>query len=635
MKIRLTDNIAFLFFLTIICFGLALFIGNRDVHLPDDVINVEKFRKVLFSKEESGITKLENFIAQYDTACFSDIFLNEEGNKYFNDDGFSIFVYEDSILEFWSGNNLPVSNYYPDNNFSSGVLALKNAWVYVIEKNTAARTYIGLILIKHEYSYENDFIENCFQADFDIPTSVSISKLPASDGVAVIGNQGQFLFSLIPEYDMFTGRHISAAALILYILCIGLFLLMNYRIIRGLYNYKKTNLWLFVLLGDLLIVRFLMVYFSFPATLYELEIFSPQLYGFTQFLPSLGDFLINSLFLIYFAYVFYRVSIVKPISKTVNYLRFLSGVIIVVLLYTGIIAMTGNLIFNSSIPIAFNNFLEINVYSFVMLLVIGMLFASFIMIFSKIILLHSDYVPPLRQFAHILAVSAGVFLILAFTGITRDYYSYIFFILLTMTILYIIHRKFTLSSFASSAFLIALVALFVSAFITYNYSEKERKIRKVLVVNLSNERDLIGELQLEEFETKLREDHVLEGYLAEPYAYEDNINKHLIRNYFHGYWSKYDLQVTVCRPDGVLDIDNTGTIYNCFSYFDQIISREGLQIPNTNFYYLDNNNGRISYLGKISYFNPVDSININLYLDINSKLISTELGYPELLLENK
>jgi hypothetical protein len=70
-----------------------------------------------------------------------------------------------------------------------------------------------------------------------------------------------------------------------------------------------------------------------------------------------------------------------------------------------------------------------------------------------------------------------------------------------------------------------------------------------------------------------------------------------------------------------------------FDFFRSQIDEEGIIIPNTNFYFLDNHNGRISYLGRLAQGQRLYTINI--YIEINSKIFSEGLGYPELLLDKK
>ena len=63
-----------------------------------------------------------------------------------------------------------------------------------------------------------------------------------------------------------------------------------------------------------------------------------------------------------------------------------------------------------------------------------------------------------------------------------------------------------------------------------------------------------------------------------------------------------------------------------------MILESGIKIGGSDFYFLDNLNGRISYLASIPYFRSESEHRVLIVLD--SKILSEELGYPELLLDD-
>lgn len=64
-----------------------------------------------------------------------------------------------------------------------------------------------------------------------------------------------------------------------------------------------------------------------------------------------------------------------------------------------------------------------------------------------------------------------------------------------------------------------------------------------------------------------------------------------------------------------------------------MISNQGMQLPGTQFYYLDNMDGRITYLGKIHYPLSADSIGVSIFIDLKSRILSEGIGFPELLID--
>jgi signal transduction histidine kinase len=63
-----------------------------------------------------------------------------------------------------------------------------------------------------------------------------------------------------------------------------------------------------------------------------------------------------------------------------------------------------------------------------------------------------------------------------------------------------------------------------------------------------------------------------------------------------------------------------------------MVQETGSEVTGSDFFYLDNLNGRISYLGVIPYYSAESEHTV--YIELNSKIFSEELGYPELLLDD-
>jgi hypothetical protein len=96
------------------------------------------------------------------------------------------------------------------------------------------------------------------------------------------------------------------------------------------------------------------------------------------------------------------------------------------------------------------------------------------------------------------------------------------------------------------------------------------------------------------------------------------------------------MQITLCRPtDSVLLELPEYQWYYCYGFFDDVINNLGFSIPKTRFYYLDNQQGRISYLGRFPFTINNSSLEITLFIELNSRLIQNILGYPELLLNEE
>ena len=101
--------------------------------------------------------------------------------------------------------------------------------------------------------------------------------------------------------------------------------------------------------------------------------------------------------------------------------------------------------------------------------------------------------------------------------------------------------------------------LFISVFMVirlqqYNHVNVDQQ-KEVELVKLSSEHDPVAEMLFSEMSMAIRNDSIFARYLNQPYIDIDQVINRLQRNYFSGYWTKYDLQVTVCRPADSVHIE--------------------------------------------------------------------------------
>jgi hypothetical protein len=128
--------------------------------------------------------------------------------------------------------------------------------------------------------------------------------------------------------------------------------------------------------------------------------------------------------------------------------------------------------------------------------------------------------------------------------------------------------------------------------------ERKENIQKLIAVNLASERDPAAEIFLSELDEKFSHDTLIKPFLVPPYQYVENYFRN---NYFTGFWRNYDLKVTVCCPVDSLLISDLNLRYPCFEFFNELELKNGVLIPGSNFYFMDQLNGRISYIGQLEH----------------------------------
>jgi len=179
---------------------------------------------------------------------------------------------------------------------------------------------------------------------------------------------------------------------------------------------------------------------------------------------------------------------------------------------------------------------------------------------------------------------------------------------------------------------IFLLSLYITIILLKLYNEKEKDSREVLIENLSfrlvREEDLVAEMYLKRIEPYIENDVKLKELLKKEELSSNAIREYIQKKYFVGYLSRYELQVVPCWPEGDVVIRGTGETYNCYSYFDELITGIGYSVNSSkHFYFMDNNQWKC-YLssGIVQLFLPADPATI----EVNPRIVDDKIHKPGL-----
>jgi two-component system, NtrC family, nitrogen regulation sensor histidine kinase NtrY len=632
----------FLLIAIIILAGTMILEKYGDL-LDSKSINAEHVQSVLVEKEKvtkMNLQKMAGIIKKEGLDTFKTNHASDYYELYENE-GIVIIGYQGVNLKFWNSNLVPIQINQSVLKESKRIINPGNGW-YAVNRYPIddSLTLLGFILIKHDYVFENEFLINDFHPDFRLFPEVELAFVP--EGKNIITNEdGDFLFSLIEPYPPVYSNTFSVLTCVLYSVSLILFLIFLYHSfnILNITSITARNLWLAGIVVLLLLLRHIMLSTGFPEIFKSLSLFQPQHYAKSQAFPSLGDFLINSVLILFVSICFsshFRLMDrdtnphnFKNISRV-----FLLSIFLVVFMFFFHYLFSG-LIFNSNIQLEVYNFFYLNQFSFIAYFILAILLTSLVVFTDKVVLLASTLVG-LKIFVFIFTSSlfAGILIYFLITG-SVSIYAVSFFAVLTGSIIWIRFFRYRYS-YSFQLYLIFLISVFTLAFITNKSREKEKNIRQVLVVNLANERDQITEFLLGEIETNLRNDNIIEASLSSPDHDDYDLLVYLENNYFSGYFRKYELQIASCGHDIDLLLEATNEWVDCYSFFHDMLDVSGVPVyANSDFYFLDNLNGRISYLGVVVYEFEEYPYEKTLFISLDSKLMVDHLGYPELLLEGQ
>ncbi|HEX2396104.1 MAG TPA: hypothetical protein VHI78_12215, partial [Bacteroidales bacterium] len=554
-------------------------------------------------------------------------------------DGIIILAYHNDSIKYWSDNSISFHS------LSSSLLDerrfefISNGW-YVIKPyvNDSIKAY-GLILVKSEYSYDNKFLENGFLPNLRLPASTELLIEPQPGSYAIHDWEGIYLFSI--KFSMNELRFAQLAKYLipsLILVTLLSFLLLIHQTIRSLRRSWAKNTVILILPFFFGALRWIMYRYHIPADLFNLELFGPIPFAKSDWLPSLGDVFINTLLILFVVIQFFlSFRLPERVYKGRNPGSVIT-ISILVIVFTAFFIYTdgilSNLVLHSTISFEFYKAAGLNIYTFIGLIIIVMHFAVILLIANKLLEVCKFRCKFKRLLSLFLGIGGGIFFILFLLGFRLDTGTYLAYAIIFLPLAILQYRKYPLGNYTTMALMVILFSAY-SVYIVAHYNNKKvRNNMAVLAENLAAQHDPVAEYLLEDVSERLSNDVNLSRYLLYWNISDEQKHNYLQSNYFNGFWGKYMMIYTYCGPEDSIQVNDT--LCNCYQYFsDRMVEGKRMQLPNTRFYFLDSQNARINYLGWLKFYRPDSVDEISLFIELESRLVAEELGFPELLLDER
>ncbi|NOY35947.1 MAG: GHKL domain-containing protein [Chlorobi bacterium] len=600
------------------------------------LVTTTSFSRIIIRHVEYKISKKEQFLNTWMEKILSgdgikDRFHEESGKnirKKLMDKEMALFIYEGDSLIFWSDNSIPLEKLYPVRPASPAIIFLGNGWFIPKIEQSNGYTVIGLILIKHHFPVMNKFLPQNFFRGSWLSKHYQILSVPGEGGMAVYNHQGKYCFSLKVKDSGTIQLFWNWFSFVLFFAGMILSFIWGIRFLRRNRHLKRLIL-------SLIPVSIFIIYVVFltgrilPSNFFSLPLFSPYYFALTTWCPSIGDLFFLTMLLFF---LFYAIRIIwyegsrKP-ARWITGLSFL----LAALLLAGLTMLFYQLVMNSSLVFEPFRILDMNEYSVLGIFSVGFLFLAFLLITDVAIIFSRGM--SARKIITIIIVVSLIFLVFLIPERVHVPWYTILLFWLSIAIIHWVRER----SVSMAVFFIAFFMGVFSTVLILKYSGVRRdQNARLMAVNLAAERDPVAELLMEEINTPLLQDQELSVMMRKQGFSQtdvDQIFQYLKLRYFNGYWDKYELSVTLCNPEMDIFVDESPR--PCFSFFQTFLEETGTPISGTKFYYLDTQNGLISYLAAL-YFPAVTQGDSNgLYIQLDSRILYEQLGYPELLLDQQ
>jgi two-component system, NtrC family, nitrogen regulation sensor histidine kinase NtrY len=622
-------------------FGIRIYfnIQNTPHHL------YLRFQKELLAIESVSKSRVEFLFSNFDTILQKqnreNIEFDEENN---NVDELSLFVYKKDSLVYWNNNKVIIpKGFNKVRDGTSFARHLKNGWYGFQCRQMGSYSFIGSYLIKTEFPFQNEFVNNQFSPRFKIPVSVSLT---ADFGqFPIYARDRTYLFSL--SFDQYQQCQDGLSGLILLLFIIGSLCLFYFLflVFSGLV-WLKTRQRLFVLIycTSILFLRIVQAVSGFPSEVYHSQLFGPAWYSSSAFLPSLGDFTVNVLMLLVMTFVFSKKesiqlpSIQKQKSKSI--FPDVVSVFFLFLFFHAVGYFITDLVRNSSISLNLQNIAGLTYESGFGLLIIAALFVSFWLVSSTVLDIVLSKKPSVKWLMLNSFVVAGTYsLICWLAGWTANYIITLFFLGYLVCYWYFKVNQKSVFSLQNMLFLLCFYSVFATFLLNTANKTKETEKLNLYAVKLVTRGNPVTEVFYEQLERRLLVDSIFNQWInfkSGNYTInQDSLVNYLKAQYFNDYWKKYQVQITCCDQEKELLIQPQGYRVNCNAYFRGIINSYGKATTIQNLYFLDYGFGKEYYLGIISRkpFEKNPEVEPAIFIEFNLKNAYPDPGYPALLMD--
>ena len=628
-------NILFLVAAAILIFILALIAESVYFSDYEYHFRTKRFNKILHEKEKiledclEGMRPVLAHSEPHGSVTENKVFLAAEENE------ITILEYLDNKLTDWSDNSFDVPKDLDDSLFAEPIVFLKNGWFLPLTIKAGNELVVGLLRIRTDYGFENDIIKSGFEKDFRMPASAGFDVKNDASEFKVLNNKGLFLFALtFPEVK--SNSIFILFPLILWTLLFLLVIIISLRLTSYLAGKGKPAAGICSSLLIFITMYLLIFWIKKPESVFVTGLFSPFIFSFNAFIPSLGHLLIISILSFILAFVLYRHlpgedgSGKTPLSET--FLMIVSvalGAVMISLFHN----LFSQLVSDSNINFETYKVLKLSFFSLAGFVTVILLSLVPLLLLMKVFRICRN----VNNLNVLLSILLSFLIIAAF--LLKDNWSAVVVALFYASLVFLIwiERKRDISVFSmvvSFSVILGLYSLFV---ITRFTERKTTENLKVQALSFSTENDPEAEHLLLDMWPVLTNDASLNTLLDMEVFRQEDIEKifmYVHDVYFTGYWGNFNINIIPCRLGESLSLTNENKSVNCFDFFNERINKYGHRLTGTDFYFIDNLGGRSYYLGKLQHVtgnNIINGLFIELYSDVNV----FQPGYSELLIDKK
>ncbi len=459
-------------------------------------------------------------------------------------------TYHKDTLTYWSGIKV-VPNKASDIKEGVSFVREPNGYYEAIKKSDGDFSAICFMLIKVNYSFQNEYLQNKFQKDLTEDNNIELADFSDTNVYGVHSSiDNSYLFSVKLKPGMINHRffyfELISWLLTFFILCVLIQAICKYIASQGYIILSLITMALFIVA-----VRYLNLRYHLPDFVYQLYVFKPVLYTAGNGFASLGDFCLNILFASWFATFFYkqRNNLLKGIpGKAASYVILIICVVILLAVSSLLLNLFYGLVINSKINFDVYNVFSLSRFSLIGLGIMCFGFMIFYLLNEAFVSICSRLLIPDSHKITIFIIG----IILATAEMTYHQHFNLFYVFAAVVVLMRGYAyRYNNGAITSTSFIIIVFIFSLTAFLRYRHVEsiKQDNTRKALMLKLEQPDDVIADHIFKNIEKQIVGDPKIVKYFKDT-MYYGNLRNRFQKLYFDEYLSKYSYAIHEFNTDG-------------------------------------------------------------------------------------
>jgi len=538
------------------------------------------------------------------------------------------FIYFQDSLRYWNTHTVDQVNIQISNSRGDTIVETNNG-LYLLHQFTDNNFTINVLsLLERNYRVENKLLLPKITDDLGLDGELSLKISPGTDvkNISIAKNKLYQIY-FVPSQDAYYSLTNELIILTFY-LFIWLFLSFTVFVALNRWRLIKNNPPIIIasFAISMLMIRMAIQYFKLDPLIGQCGIFTEQI-STIPFLGSIGDIIINLFIILVVLLItsYKRNQINSRISSSAGQITFTITAVVS-------LAMINAFLYNlgAENDLGINPKILLNLYANWPIVVITWLInaVAFVLLlgFGRL---------NLKKISHKLITLGGAVLGLLLMGLLTQSFGQAniaaWLVVSVIVLLQMIPLK-SQSTLVSTLSTLLLLSATSAYMLNSSRHDKEMQIQSFTARMLAQKNDPLFEYQFEQLENKIRRDTTLHDIVFNEKPNTDtDIENYLFDRYFDESYSKYNIQVTICGVNDMLDIPGENALVPCDAFFSDMVGISGVSRLDTSLFLIKNTTENVYYLGVIPFKNRHKTKTI--YIEFVASYVPEGLGYPELLID--